>query len=66
MKIYGAMSLLRPWKYQNPAGPVRYTYTKAFDLFDKELPMSAEERRWVMGGTAAKLWETAWVGGAQL
>lgn len=32
------------------------TYGQLVDLFREDLPLSAEERQWILGGTAAGLW----------
>lgn len=52
---------LHPWHTPGTAEDLtagcgrRHTYEKAFQLFHKELGLSDEERSWIMGECAARL-----------
>jgi predicted TIM-barrel fold metal-dependent hydrolase len=34
----------------------KFTYKQTVQLFAEDLDLTAEERAWILGGTAAKLW----------
>jgi len=52
---------ISPWPYQWDTFPTaqyntRMTYRQTVQVFSEAIALTDEERSWILGGTAAKLW----------